>query len=195
MLALARGLEACLRVLLGERPKTLPQGQEASARGMEDIARALRVQAKYWQSVRELAARLPPADLPAPRRRPARVDDSARKQAEAANNERDERCKRRQEKKDGTARRLVDQPDSASEAPPSPAARLPAVAAVAAPAAVVAPAAAPDSAVAAAPVGTVAGGEVAEASCGPGGDRSTQTSAPENITVSDNEAESRSPCR
>lgn len=60
LLAVAKSTEACVRVLLGERPPPLPAHQPASEAGMGAIAVALRVQARYWRSVRGLLSRLLP---------------------------------------------------------------------------------------------------------------------------------------
>lgn len=54
LLSVSRGMEAVVRVLLGERPPPLPEGQEASEMGMSAVALAMRVQARYWRSVRLL---------------------------------------------------------------------------------------------------------------------------------------------
>lgn len=51
-------MEAVVRVLLGERPPPLPEGQEASEMGMAAVALAMRVQARYWCSVRLLLSRV-----------------------------------------------------------------------------------------------------------------------------------------
>lgn len=58
LLSTARGMEACVRVLLGERPPPLPEGQEASEMGMAAVALAMRTQARYWRSIHVLLARV-----------------------------------------------------------------------------------------------------------------------------------------
>ncbi|GAB4821315.1 hypothetical protein N2152v2_008361 [Parachlorella kessleri] len=60
LLSVAKSTEACVRVLLGERPPQLPAQQPASAAGMAAIAQTLRVQSRYWRSVGGLLARLVP---------------------------------------------------------------------------------------------------------------------------------------
>lgn len=63
--SVAKATEACVRVLLGDRPPPLPAHQPASDAGMSAVAVAMRVQARYWRCCRQLLARLAPPAAPA----------------------------------------------------------------------------------------------------------------------------------
>lgn len=68
LLATARCTEACVRVLLGERPPPLPGRQPASPAALSAIGEAVQEQAAYWRCMQGLATqldRMPACEQPA----------------------------------------------------------------------------------------------------------------------------------
>lgn len=54
LIATAAATEATLRVLLGERPPSLPAGHGATPAGMSAVAQAVRIQSRYWPCLQSL---------------------------------------------------------------------------------------------------------------------------------------------